>query len=207
VQRSNGRLEEPVAMPPSAPWKWQLDGRGRPSWIPSVAGAAWATVFEWELILGHLVHVEMPLIAPEQRANGQLVDHSTPLARRAAGLRDLYKCSNEYIARQLALTTAASDDVAARAAKRHIKEGRGALHAAGILPWAAFGPAGRLPKRWWREAAFLGGLGEWRRQSVSVLPARTVGDAALDALALAWRVERDLLLRAPGLIRRAVPLR
>jgi hypothetical protein len=41
-----------------------------------------------------------------------------------------------------------------------------------------------------------------------MLPGRTtVGDAALEALATALRVERDLLLRAPALIRRAVPLR
>jgi hypothetical protein len=149
----------------------------------------------------------MPLIAPAQGINGHLVDSSTTLARRAVGLRDLYKCSNEYIARQLALATAASDDAAARAAKRHVKEGRGVLNAAGVLPWAAFEPAGRLPKRWWREAAFLGALGEWRRQAASMLPGRTVGDAAFEALVTALRVERDLLLRAPALIRRAVPLR
>jgi hypothetical protein len=206
VQRKNGRLE-PLGMPPSAPWKWQLDDRGRPIWIPTVAGASWGTVFEWELIQGHLVHVEMPLIAPAQGVNGHLVASSTTLARRAAGLRDLYKCSNEYIARQLALATAASDDAAARAAKRHVKEGRGVLNEAGVLPWAAFEPAGRLPKRWWREAAFLGALGEWRRQAVSMLPGRTVGDAAFEALVTALRLERDLLLRAPAMIRRAVPLR
>jgi hypothetical protein len=208
VQRKNGRLEESLAVPPSAPWKWRLDDRGRPSWIPLVDGASWATVFEWELILGHLVHVEMPLIVPPQGANGHLADTSTTLARRAAGLRDLYKCSNEYIGRQLALATGSSDAAAAaRAAKRHVREGREVLNDAGVLPWAAFEPAGRLPKRWWREAAFLGALGEWRRQAVSMLPARTVGDAALEALAAAWRVERELLLRAPGLIRRAVPHR
>jgi hypothetical protein len=208
VQRTNGKREESIALPPGAPWKWELDGHGRPIWIPTSADSAWATVFEWELILGHLVHVEMPVLTSLSRnGNGHAPYPPNEIARRAAGLRDLYRCSNEYIARQLSLTKADSDEPNPRAAKGQVREGRSVLHAAGVLPWAAFGPAGRLPKRWWREATFLGALGDWRRQAVSALPARTMGDTARDALTMALRVERDLLLLAPALIRRAVPRR
>jgi len=169
----------------------------------AAAGSAWATVFEWELSFDVVLHFEMPLLT----AGARETDNPAAIARRAAGLRDLYRCNYEYIARQLSSGASRAAQPDALAAKRRVREGRDALHVAGILPWAAFTPAGRLPKRWWRDVAFLTALAEWRRQGPLTVPTPSLGNAARDLLSAAWRAERDLLAFAPTLIRRAVPRR
>jgi hypothetical protein len=163
--------------PPGSPAKWELDAEGRPSWIRALPGSSWTTVFEWELGFGHMLRLQMPmLLRPAANGNGGPPSGSSAL-RRAAGLRDVCRCSYEYVARH-ARMPADGHDVERAVAKRRVRKGRALLHGGGVLPWVAFGPEGRLPRRWWRERAFAEALEEWRHQPV---------EERIDVLAVASR--------------------
>jgi hypothetical protein len=185
---SNGSLELSLP-PPGSPAKWELGPDGRPRWIHGIPGSIWATVFEWELGFGHVMRLEMPTLV--RGANG----HRPSLAgaeatRRAAGLRDVCRCDYEYIARH-ARTPADGRRLARSAAKQRARDGRRLLHVAGVLPWVTF-EEGRLPKRWWRERAFVASLEEWQQQPLQEIPLGVARLAARTAGLAVGRLQRDL---------------
>jgi len=186
---SNGSLGLSL-LPPGSPAKWDFGPEGRPSWIRALPGSSWATVFEWELGFGHVLRLEMPTLLRAANGGGDPLANSDAI-RRAAGLRDVCRCSYEYIARHARMP--ADDRNLERAvAKRRVREGRGMLHAGGILPWGAFDPEGRLPKRWWREREFIDALEEWRHQPLQELPPNVIRLAARAAGLAAGRLQQEV---------------
>jgi hypothetical protein len=175
--------------PPGSPAKWDLGPDGRPSWIGGLPGSFWTTVFEWELGFGHVMRLEMPTLLRAVNGNG-----TSPVGpeatRRAAGLRDVCRCDYEYIARH-ARTPADGRLLARSTAKQRVRDGRRLLNAAGVLPWVTF-EDGRLPKRWWREGAFLDSLEEWQQQPLQDLPLSVVRLTARAAGLAVGRLQRDL---------------
>jgi hypothetical protein len=139
----------------------------------------WAQVFEWQLAFGNALRLEMPAMPTngDVRRNGA-VEEREQVGRLAAGLHDVWRCSHEYVSRQLRLT--AGGDKERKAGKQLAREGRVFLHNAGLLPWAAFDDDGSLPKGWWREDAFLSALG-----ACMVEPESTV-DETLDPGGSSW---------------------
>ena len=165
-----------LALPlaPAPPWEWALDELGRPTWIAPVPGGRWQQVFDWDLGFDVVLRLEMPVVGGRagETVREQLgPDPYAERARRAAWLRDGLRCSHDYIARQVGQL--GGDP---KLAKRRVRDGRSLLHEQGVLPWAAFEPGRRLPKRWWTQEEFLTGLAQW-----SVRPA----DAALSLSRLA----------------------
>jgi hypothetical protein len=184
-------LAGPSLPPRSSPAKWDLDSQGRPSWIRTLPGSSWATVFEWELGFGHVLRLEMPsLWRPATNGNGRASIRSDAI-RRAAGLRDICRCSYEYIGHH---ARAATDghDLGRATAKRRVEAGREMLHYLGILPWGAFEPVGRLPKRWWREREFIDALEEWEHQPPQELPVNVIALAVRTAGLAAGRLQQEL---------------
>jgi hypothetical protein len=186
---SNGSLGQ--ALPPGSPAKWDLDRDGRPSWIRALPGSTWMTVFEWELGFGHVYRLDMPmLLRAAANRNGGLPAGSDAI-RRATGLRDICRCSYEYIARH-ARMPADGRELERAVAKRRVRQGRGMLHAGGVLPWGAFDPEGRLPKRWWRERAFVDALEEWQHQPLQDLPLNVIRLATRTAGLAAGRLQQEM---------------
>ena len=186
---SNGSLGLSLA-PPGSPAKWDLGADGRPSWIPALPGSRWTTVFEWELGFGHMLRLEMPtLLRAAANGNGASLAGLDAI-RRAAGLRDVCRCEYEYIARH-ARMPADGRQLARGAAKQRVREGRRMLHTGGVLPWGTF-EDGRLPKRWWRERAFVDALEEWQHQPLQELPLNVIRLAARAAGLAAGRLPQEL---------------
>jgi hypothetical protein len=187
---SNGSLGLSLS-PPGSPAKWNLDRSGRPSWIRALPGSSWATVFEWDLGFDHVLRLEMPaLLRGMEVPNGKLRSSSEAI-RRAAGLRDVCRCSYEYIARH-ARTPTDGRELERGVAKQRVREGRGVLHAGGVLPWGVFDPDGRLPKRWWRERAFTDALEEWQHQPLQELPVDVFRIATRVAGLAAGRLQQEV---------------
>jgi hypothetical protein len=115
-------------------------------------------------MLGNALRLQLPVARGAGSArDGRLepTDERSQVARRAAGLRDIWRYSNEYIACQLRVSTRDGAEAGQLAGKRLARQGRRLLHDEGVLPWAVFDEDGSLPKRWWREDMFLVSLGEW----------------------------------------------
>jgi hypothetical protein len=201
-QSSNGVGEPGVLLPPVSPWKWELDDFGRPTWIPAPAGASWATVFEWDVGFGTVLRFSMPAFNRGQRGNGN-GNGGAAAARRAAGLRDLYRCDHDYIVRHVLMPGERRGSADRKAAKRVVRDGRAVLHQQGVLPWAIFEPQAPLPKRWWRTDAFLVGVREWQVQPVYDMGQSMLGWAARTAAAAAGQVQSQLR-EAPVRMRRVV---
>jgi hypothetical protein len=188
-QDSNGNLGL-FLPPPGSPSKWDLGPGGRPSWIRALPGSFWTTVFEWELGFGHVLRLEMPTLL-RVAANGDRASLTGADAiRRAAGLRDVCRCDYDYIARH-ARVPADGRWLARAAAKQRVRDGRRMLNSGGVLPWVTF-EDGRLPKRWWRERAFLDSLEEWQQQPLQDLPLNVARLAARAAGLAAGRLQREL---------------
>jgi hypothetical protein len=122
--------------------------------------------------------------------NGGLPADSEAI-RRAAGLRDICRCSYDYVARHARLPTDGRE-LGRGVAKLRVREGRRALHASGVLPWGAFDPEGRLPKRWWRERAFADALEEWQHQPLQEVPLNVLRLATRAAGLAAGRVQQEV---------------
>jgi hypothetical protein len=184
------------ALPPAgSPAKWDLGRDGRPSWIRALPGSSWTTVFEWELGFGHILRLEMPtLMRVATNGNGRPTAGSEAI-RRAAGLRDICRCSYEYIGRHARLA-ADGRELARKTAKQRVGRGREILHDLGVLPWGVFDPAGHLPKRWWRERGFIDALDEWEHQPPQ-LPLNVVGLAVRTAGMAAERLQHELRSAQP----------
>jgi len=186
---SNGSLG-PTLPPPGSPANWNLDLDGRPRWIRALPGSSWATVFEWELGFGHVLRLEMPmLLHAAANGNGRSPVGSDTI-RRAAGLRDVCRCNYEYIARH-ARMPADGRGVGRDVAKRRVREGRRMLHFSGVLPWVTF-EEGRLPKRWWRERAFVDALEEWQYQPLQELPLNVIRIATRVAGLAVGRLQQEV---------------
>jgi hypothetical protein len=210
-ERGSNRSPAPwsalLELVPGPPRKWALDARGRPAWIPAQSGALWAPVFEWELGFGRALRLEMPVLieAPRNgagRVRGPDLER-TRVAPLAAGLRDVWRCSYDYIAQQVRVPGKPREAVDPETAKRWAREGRQQLHRDGLLPWGAFEGA-TLPKRWWREDAFLQALGRWMVLPVEdpaaaaswpVRGAAVVGDLVQLELRIAQAVIRTVARR------------
>jgi hypothetical protein len=187
---SNGSLGS-LLPPPGSPAKWDLDSDGHPTWIRALPGASWMPVFEWELGFGHVLRLEMPALwRPAANGNGG-PPASSEAIRRAAGLRDVCRCSYEYIARHGRVPTDRRD-LERGVAKQRVREGRRMLHLAGVLPWGVFEPVGRLPKRWWRERAFVEALDEWQHQPVPEHSVNVIALATRAAGMAAGRLQREV---------------
>jgi hypothetical protein len=153
-----------VTLVPGSPRKWKLDERGRPLWVAALPGTRWAPVFEWELMRGRALRLELPLLdLGLVSGNGHRrreADDRSETARLAAGLHDVWRYSYDYIGRQVRNSRRAAGDHEL-AGRNFAQKGRRLLHDEGVLPWVAFRPDGSLPKRWWRSDEFLAALGEW----------------------------------------------
>jgi hypothetical protein len=162
--RSSGETASAASLVPGPPRKWRFDGSGRPAWIPSLPGARWATVFEWQIMVGNALRLELPVLGGAGWAAADRLepaDERSRVARRAAGLRDVWSYSHEYIACQLRVSARDGAGAGQAVGKRLAGQGRRLLHDEGVLPWAVFDDDGSLPKRWWREDTFLVSLGDW----------------------------------------------
>jgi hypothetical protein len=213
-ESSNGPGTLGVLLAPASPWKWELDDSGKPKWIPAPAGASWATVFEWDVGFGKILQMSMPAFNRGALGNGNGNGNAhgngngngngdAATARRAAGLRDLYRCDHDYIVRHVLMPGQRHATTDRKAAKRIIREGREVLHEQGVLPWAVFTPDVVLPKRWWRNDVFLVALREWQVQPVYDMGQSVIGWAARAAAAAAGQVQVQLR-EAPVRVRRAV---
>jgi hypothetical protein len=176
--------------PPGSPAKWDLRPDGRPSWIRALPGSLWTTVFEWELGFGHVMRLEMPTLLRAPANGDRAPVTGADARRRAAGLRDIWRCDYEYIARH-ARMPADGRRLERAVAKHRVREGRRLLNTGGVLPWATFEDGG-LPKRWWRERAFLDALEEWQHQPLQELPINVVRLAARAAGVAAGRLQHEL---------------
>jgi hypothetical protein len=178
---------------PGPPWKWELDSQGRPRWIIAAPQAWWARVFEWDLAFGAVLRFEMPAIAsPAGRRNGGGPSDRDEAVRRAAGLRDAFRCDHDYIARQVRFNGDARAGSDRKTTKHRVREGRVLLSREGVLPWAAYGPEGSLPKRWWKDAVFLDALDEWCVGPVEEVDPGFVLRAARQAFSAAELVQSQL---------------
>jgi hypothetical protein len=179
---------------PGPPWKWELDPQGRPRWILAAAQARWARVFEWDLAFGAVLRFAMPALESDAqvRRNGHERSDRNEAVRRAAGLRDAFRCDYDYIARQVRMIGDARMGSDRKSAKRRVREGRIVLSREGVLPWAAYGSEGALPKRWWKDEPFLEALDEWCVGPVEELDPGLVFRAARQAISAASLVQSQL---------------
>jgi hypothetical protein len=182
VLRSNrdlprGRKAFVFDPPSETPDEWELDERGRPTWLVQLAPprARWAQVFRdrWRSEL----RFELPTldrVPPEHHGYGRPRNRETKseLLREAAWLYAFgERGSYADKARQLGL-----DPKGWRTVKSWVRQAEALLHEEGVLPWAAF-PTGSLPERWWEDDAFTTALLRWRANAFADLRRELLGRA------------------------------